>query len=272
MQKLTNKKLGIFTWFGHRIPIPERANLIQEAGFKTVLIWWDDSFLELEKLTKEEQANIYRKSGLDIENAHLQFSTVNHLWFDTQDGQAVFENYLSDIDGLAEHGVSTAVLHLSSGADAPPVSDIGMHRIRKLTERAEKHDMRIALENVRDTHILSHVLDSVESPALGLCYDSGHDYVWSKAPHELLGKYRNRLFAVHLHDNMGVNDDHLAPGEGKVDWGAVLAGVGDSVYSGSYTLEVDGAGVSAAETPREYLLSCYESAVRVFGLVPQSSY
>ena len=263
MEMVFKEKLGVFTWFGYRIPIQERANLIRETGFETVLLWWDDSFVDVEGLTKEEQASIFRKAGLDIENAHLQFNAVNDLWLDTQDGQTVFENYLLDIDGLAEHGINIAVIHLSNGLNAPPISDIGMNRVRKLVERAEKKGVRIAVENVRNTHILNHVLDSIESPMLGLCYDSGHDYIWSPVPYELLDKYKNRIFALHLHDNMGRTDDHLAPGKGKVNWNAVRIGIENSAYQGSYTLEIDGTEIFTLQTPQEYLLSCFEYAVAV---------
>ena len=263
MKTNDKRKLGVFIWFGYRIPVPERVQLIREAGFKTVLHWWDDSFVDAEGLTKEEQADLIRKQGLEIENAHLQFSQMNHLWLDTQDGQAVFEGYLSDIDGLAEHEIPAAVLHLTSGQNPPPISSIGMCRMRALAERAEKHGVRIALENVKNTHFLTHVLDSIDSPMIGLCYDSGHDYIWSPKPYELLEKYGDRLFAVHLHDNIGQNDDHLAPGQGKIDWDTVRAGIENSAYSGAYTLEIDSAEIPAARTAQEHLTMCFENATGV---------
>jgi sugar phosphate isomerase/epimerase len=256
------RELGIFTWFGYRIPIQERLRLIREAGFQTVLHWWDDSFIETEKLSKEEQADLIRREGLRIENAHLQFDRVNHLWLDTQDGQAVFEGYLSDLDGLAEHDIPTAVLHHTTGSNPPPVSDIGMYRMRMLTERAEQRGVRLAMENVRNTQILVRILDQIDSPFLGLCYDSGHDYIWSPAPYELLRRYQNRLFAVHLHDNLGQDDDHLAPGTGKINWELVREELGRSSYAGSFTLEGDSTVIPEERTPEEHLSIFYSNAYR----------
>ena len=264
MQVDNKKRFGVFIWFGYRIPIQERVLLIKETGFDTVLHWWDDSFAEIEGLTKEAQAEQIRKAGLDIENAHLLPDKVNHIWYDTLDGQATFESYLSDLNGLAKHNIQVAVLHPSSGVDAPPVSDIGLHRIRALAERAEQLGVRIALENMRNTHILAHLLDSISSPALGFCYDSGHDFIWSPAPYELLKKYKDRLFAIHLHDNMGKSDDHLPPGSGLVNWDIVRFEIEDSVYSGAYTLESDSAVVPATRTPKEHLKLHYDNAVRTF--------
>ena len=255
------RKLGVFIWFGYRCSVPVRARLIREAGFETVLHWWDDSFLHVEGFSKERQVDIIRREGLFIENAHLQFNQVNALWLDTQVGQAVFEGYISDIDGLADCEIPVAVLHLTSGQKPPPMSAVGMKRIHALVERAEKRGVRIAAENVRNTHILTKTLDTIDSPMLGLCYDSGHDNIWSHTPpYELLSRYKDRLFAVHLHDNMGINDDHIAPGEGNIDWNTIRNGIDNSIYKGAYTLESDSTNIPLSRTPQEHLKIHFEGA------------
>lgn len=255
------RKLGVFIWFGYRIPIKERVRLIRETGFETVLHWWDNSFLEEEGLSREAQAEVIRREGLAIENAHLQIDRVNQLWLDTLDGQSVFDGYLADLDGLAEAGIPTAVMHTTSGENPPPVSAVGMRRFQALAERAEKRGVRLALENVRFPPVLNQLLDAIESPMLGLCYDSGHDLVWSETPYQLLEQYQSRLFAVHLHDNLGDKDDHLPPGEGRLNWDLVRAGIEHSSYTGSFTLESDSAEIPPSRTPREHLRRHYEGAV-----------
>ena len=34
---MNDRKLGVFLWYGYRIPVPERIRQIREAGFETVL-------------------------------------------------------------------------------------------------------------------------------------------------------------------------------------------------------------------------------------------
>ena len=264
METDRTKKLGVFIWFGYRIPVSERVRLIREAGFETALHWWDDSFLELEGCTKEEQADLIRHEGLYIENAHLRTEGVNCLWLDNLDGQTLLEQYLNEIDGLAACEIPVAVLHLTSGAMPPPTSDTGLRRVRTLVERAERRGVRLAVENVRSNLALNRVLDSIDSPALGFCYDSGHDLIWSREPYELLSRYGGRLYAVHLHDNLGVDDDHLAPGAGTVDWETVRAGIARSAYTGSYTLESDSAEIPLGRTPQEHLRMHCEGAKKIF--------
>ena len=252
------RKTGIFSWFGYRIPIPDRIQLIREAGFETILHWWDDSFAEQEGFSKEEQTFLFRDEGLFIENAHFQFDQVNDIWLDTINGQELYNRYLSDIDSLAACEIPVAVLHPSRGFDPPPISAVGMHRIHGLTERADKRGIRIAMENVSNNQALLQILDTIHSPSLGLCYDSGHDYIWSENPYELLKRYQDRLFAVHLHDNLGQNDDHLPIGSGRVDWNIVRNGIENSIYNGSYTLEGDSEKIPPSRTPQEHLKLLYK--------------
>ncbi|WP_442876701.1 hypothetical protein [Eisenbergiella porci] len=68
------------------------------------------------------------------------------------------------------------------------------------------------------------------------------------------------MFAVHLHDNMGINDEHLAPGEGMVNWANGRDIIDASSYEGSYTLESDSAVIPAGRTPLEHLLLHYKGA------------
>jgi len=128
------RKLGIFIWFGYRLPVQERIHLIREVALETVLHWWDDSFIDVDGLSKEEQADAIRNAGLGIENAHLQDKYINDLRMDSVDGQAAFDKYLSDIDGLAQSEIPVAVMHVTSGPTPPPLSAIGMKRMQSIVE------------------------------------------------------------------------------------------------------------------------------------------
>ncbi len=76
----------------------------------------------------------------------------------------------------------------------------------------------IALENVYETdpELLKELLCSLRSPHICFCFDTGHFNAFAKAPLEdwinQLGPLTGQL---HLHDNHGITDEHLPPGEGN---------------------------------------------------------
>jgi sugar phosphate isomerase/epimerase len=84
---------------------------------------------------------------------------------------------------------------------------------------------RLMLENVfedgpDDMLILFNALETLN---VGFCLDSGHSHAFGQSDLELwlqvLGPYLGQL---HLHDNFGHNDEHLAMGRGTIDFNNIL--------------------------------------------------
>jgi sugar phosphate isomerase/epimerase len=46
------------------------------------------------------------------------------------------------------------------------------------------------------------------------------------------------MVTTHISDNHGEHDDHFLPGNGTIDWGAVIASFPTNTYSGPVMLEV----------------------------------
>ncbi len=93
-------------------------------------------------------------------------------------------------------------------------------------EDAEKYGLTLALENIfeKDPRLLAKLLKTVNSPRLTHCFDVGHYNIFADYPlndwFNLLGEY---ITEIHLHDNHGGWDEHLALGEGSIDLPAVFA-------------------------------------------------
>ncbi|MDD7388890.1 MAG: sugar phosphate isomerase/epimerase [Lachnospiraceae bacterium] len=81
----------------------------------------------------------------------------------------------------------------------------------------DKHGIQVLMENVQDPCIepILEVADRVRHPDFGLCLDVGHANCYSQ---ESVTKWARRLGPhvkhVHLSDNDGRTDSHLALGEG----------------------------------------------------------
>ena len=119
--------------------------------------------------------------------------------------------------------------------------------LKVLVPYAETLGMTIAIENVRyvctTPEALWEIKRNFPSEALGFCYDAGHAnivrplYEASEFPgHRAMAADTSKQLAVqileqmlphivncHLHDNDGVGDQHLLPGDGTLDWAGVEA-------------------------------------------------
>ncbi|MDR1600172.1 MAG: sugar phosphate isomerase/epimerase [Oscillospiraceae bacterium] len=76
--------------------------------------------------------------------------------------------------------------------------------------------------------------------AFGFCLDTGHAMLFAKDQRKAINELGPRLFALHLNDNDGYEDQHYAPYMGAVDWDAVTAGLRDVGYGGALCFEIGG--------------------------------
>jgi sugar phosphate isomerase/epimerase len=90
-----------------------------------------------------------------------------------------------------------------------------------MVEQAESMKVPLLIENVWEKDPTFHVslLEAIDSPYFGFCFDVGHQHSFSATPlsawlEELSGYLRE----IHLHDNDGSHDHHWPVGEGSIDF------------------------------------------------------
>lgn len=205
---------------------------VKRAGFSSVLVSLSGTF------DNDRQIEIIRRVGLEIDNCHSPWDNINHFWRDNLKGQGAYEMLRDNLIECGKYGIPRAVWHVSAGNNYPPISQIGLDRVASLIEVADKANVDICLENQRFFHFIDYIYAKLDCPRLKFCYDSGHEACFSQTK-LALPKYRNRLAALHLHDNYGVynEDSHLLPGRGTgVDWDYVRKNL--EGYEGIISLEV----------------------------------
>jgi len=90
-----------------------------------------------------------------------------------------------------------------------------------LLERAALAGCQMALENIFEVgaELLATLLDRLDSPLLGHCFDVGHWRLFSTVSlPDWFAALGHRLLHLHLHDNHGQRDEHLPVGEGDIDF------------------------------------------------------
>lgn len=94
-----------------------------------------------------------------------------------------------------------------------------------MAELGERYNIILLLENMwePDPAIITKILDRIDSPYLEACLDVGHSSLYSRLPVSAWIKSLGRhLIYTHLHNNHGDADEHLAFGDGVIDFPELL--------------------------------------------------
>jgi sugar phosphate isomerase/epimerase len=259
-------KTCIFAWFGYILPMEEKLKLIKNAGFDSVMLWWGDEFKEIDG-DKNTHIELVNKHNLFVENIHTPFDGINAIWEKGGKGDEFNNMLLTSIHDCALYHIPTIVVHISQGFNPPPVNKIGIDRIIKLVETAEKYNINLALENIERSDYLEEIYSDIKSDRLGFCYDSGHANCFSEGS-DLLDKFGSKLMALHLHDNDGVCDLHNLPGDGNIDWKTIMSKIKGNNYHGALSLEANRPypPIDPLESPQEYLKKAFDAAQKLLSL------
>ena len=104
---------------------------------------------------------------------------------------------------------------------------------------AQKNSL-LAIENIYEESpdILVELVNGIDSPHFGHCFDAGHWHLFGRRPMaEWLEAIEKKLFHLHLHDNHGQADEHLPVGEGTIDFSPLQEHLNTSKSLPSITLE-----------------------------------
>lgn len=213
----------------------ETIDAIKQAGFKNVFIQWYDK--EDWLCTQQEQLAYIKKQGLQIIFAHLGYQNINCIWEPGEIGDDLVQRYKKDIKDCKENGISMVVMHLTSQHIAPSYNIIGLNRLKEIADYAQTLEVKIAFENTKIKGYLEYVLEHIQNQNVGICFDTGHCHVHFNDEFNL-SYFKNRIFAVHLHDNDQSDDLHLIPFDGTIDWARYLKALKENGYQGPITLEL----------------------------------
>ncbi len=115
--------------------------------------------------------------------------------------------------------------------------------LRKIIHEASARGIAVCLENLSET--ASHLSAAFEAlPALQLTLDLGHAQLLTKVNTsvDFIERYPERIRHVHVHDNRGgdsaLDDLHLVPGEGVVDFDRIFERLKGMGYDRTMTLEL----------------------------------
>lgn len=227
----------------------EKFRLVQDIGFDGV------ELLSPNDLSRDEVLAARDETGLPIHGV------VNSVHWDKplsdpdpsvrEAGVAGLREALADAEA---YGASTVLL-VPAVVNKQVPYDAAYERsqaaIRDVLPDAERHGVRIALENVWNHFLLSPLecaryIDAFDSPWIGAYFDIGNiaNYGWPEQWIRILGDRILKLdvkgYSRAVRDERGPWDGFSDIGEGDIDWTAVTEALDDIGYDGWATAEVSG--------------------------------
>lgn len=212
----------------------ETIDAIKAAGFVNVFIQW---YNEPWECNQEEQLKYIKKLGLNVIFAHLGYKQINSIWEAGNQGEKLVEKYKNDIRVCKDNDITTVVMHLTGGPVPPVYNKEGLDRIKRISDYARSMGVKIAFENTKVKGYLEYVLDNISDNNVGICYDAGHCHAHFDDEFNY-SKFKDRIIAVHLHDNDTTKDHHWLPFDGTIDWKFVIKNLRENNYGGPISLEL----------------------------------
>lgn len=245
------------------VSIIDTIKSIKNAGYKKVFVQWYDREWEV---SQQVQLDYCRELGLEIEFAHLGYDGINSIWLDGEEEEQLVKKYLRNLDECSKNNINLVVMHLQSKSTAPEPNEIGLSRFQKIADYARQLNIKIAFENTKLQGYLEYIFDNIKNDNIGICFDIGHchcffkdDFSWEK--------FSDKIFAVHLHDNDGTDDQHRLPFDGTIDWQDFMFKLKTANYTGPITLESCYSNFYIKQSLQEFYVDSFKRAEKLKAMI-----
>lgn len=181
------------------------------------------------------------------------------------------EATIRSVEACAVLGIPNIVTHQQDigGYPSREYRRLNLRRNREFFEKLfpamERTGVHVLIENSCDRHAptkeqntrhfastaaeLLDLADFIGHPLLQVCWDIGHANIQGVDQYQSILELGDRLRALHIADNYGDMDSHVAPFQGTTNMDAVMRGLLDSGYRGRFTFEAHNILRNGAEWP-----------------------
>lgn len=265
--------------------LTDNMRFIREAGFREVdwMFSVDSSMQEDLPAVLERAMAAAEAEGLRIRLAHLPF--IYPKPDDTEGWERFRTASLRAIDGAVQLGVDCAAIHPYTRMN-PDWKSYSRRRelpfarefLAPYCDYAHKAGLPLAIENMRGAGQRAYasikrfgmevedIVDLADDMDEGVCWDTGHGNISMQEQYGAITYIGKRLREVHLDDNTGEDDIHIAPFLGTVDWSAVARGLKDAGYAGALNFELACTRVPEPARPA-YAAYIFEAAKQIAEMI-----
>jgi fructoselysine 3-epimerase len=235
-------------------PLTEAILRISQAGYNGIDIWGGRPHAyrrDLGQSEIEELKGLLKSLNLGIASfIPAQFRYPTCLCSDNevirQDSVAYIQDSIRTASALGAPIVSVCPGHSLFGqakVDAwrslrTSLDDICLfampYNIKIAIEPADRYETDL-IQTVADA---LRMINEIDRDNLGVVLDTGHAHVVGESAVDALAAAQDRLFHIHIDDNLGLRDQHLVPGQGSFDFTAFFKALEKSGYQGYLGVEL----------------------------------
>lgn len=213
-------------YISHLLPDEEMQEVIAQTGAGVESIEFSISE-NLDSLSAHIAS--YKKRlafmGADRLTLHGPFLDLNPMTYDSGIARVTKLRFAQAYEAARELGAEKIVYHSGLYPDAYLLIGWAERMADFFGEFLEdRRDIDVVVENVFDRtwKPLKDMVQRVGKENFHLCLDVGHANRYSEIPvREWCHNLKENMTHVHVHDNCGDRDAHLAVGEGKIPWDSI---------------------------------------------------
>ena len=216
---------------------------------------WEREFSE-EKFqdTCRKMHKTAAQQGIFFNQAHAPFPA--YIFGDDQYNRKIRERIVRSIKITALLGAKLIVIHPIECPMGVDQKQFNMEFYNSLIPYCEAYGVKIALENLwrynheaecaeksvcSNAEELAEYYEALPKEYFAVCLDVGHCEILGERAEDAIRKLgKDRLHALHIHDNDRKLDLHTIPYQGKLDWDAIMHSLFEIGYAGEFTYEVGG--------------------------------
>ena len=128
--------------------------------------------------------------------------------------------------------------------DSDQFWNINLNFFRDLLSYAKQHDVTICFENMpmKGLSISSpeqtlRFVRLINDEHFAMCFDTGHAALFDHSFVDFLREGKDKIKVLHIHDNHGMNDEHLIPYMGVIDWKEFVLALKEIEFDGVFSME-----------------------------------
>jgi sugar phosphate isomerase/epimerase len=283
---MTNWPIGLSTGCFYRTPLVDCLETIRGSGFSMIEVVFSPPHLDYRNpQAVQEAAARIDALGLEAYSFHAPFADdIDISSLEPACREHALAEILRAVEAAASLGVHYFVIHPGpENGDIPSREErlLRIENVCSVLERVAARCGEVGIQCVLENKLphlmfgqsadLLWILTCLKGNRVGACLDTGHAHLAGEL-YPLVYKMAPYLRLLHVHDNKGHGDDHLPPGDGRIDWTALLKELAAVNFTGAFILELAGGGepdviMARARRARSYL----RQRARRIALAPANS-